>query len=73
MKINHKELPEDCGKTLHFTTGHQNYMGIRALHICLDDDHDVHVVAACLGLGIYICTLYTYVCIIGGGPIIQTI
>ena len=38
-------------------------MGIKVLHICLDDDHDVHVVAVCLGLGI--CTLL--ICIIGGG------
>ena len=35
-------------------------MGIRVLHICLDDDHDVHVVAACLGLGIYMYIIYIY-------------
>ena len=38
-------------------------MGIKVLHICLDDDHDVHVVAVCLGLGI--CTLLIYVLLEG--------
>ena len=46
-----------------------NYKGIRVLHICLNDDHDVHVVAMCLGLDIH--TVYTYVLL--KGPIIQTI
>ena len=36
-----------------------NYKGIRVLHICLNDDHDVHVVAMYLGLEIH--TVYTYV------------